>query len=169
MKPPLAELLAGLPALAPRFYSIASSPLSQRRRIVIAATVVEYTIDVNVPGGSAGARNGRSNDRTNDRMQTEQTQEQGQGGMRSLTKRIHRRGLCTRWFEEHVAVSLATASATASAIHPSSRPAAVRVRFSLRRSRDFCLPADPKVTDPASYAAYAAKYAAEYATTETQL
>ncbi|ETV96683.1 hypothetical protein, variant 1 [Aphanomyces invadans] len=51
--PPIAHILSLLPTLSPRYYSIASSPLSQPPdRVHIACTVVEYTLPVQ--GSSTG-------------------------------------------------------------------------------------------------------------------
>ncbi|KAF0717190.1 hypothetical protein AaE_010911, partial [Aphanomyces astaci] len=51
-RPPLASVLSLLPTLSPRYYSLASSPLSsQPHKVHIAFTIVEYALPV-VQGGT---------------------------------------------------------------------------------------------------------------------
>lgn len=70
--PPLSALLSVLTPMPPRYYSIASSPLSCKNSLQIAFSIVQYTCGVSVTSSGAAA----------------------------YTSDIHRKGLCTHYLKD---------------------------------------------------------------------
>ena len=115
--PPLDSILNVMPALMPRYYSVASSPIEDPFVISIAFTVLEYEINVAKYGNNLSWR--RSDGQLEDAMVTSK-----------------RRKLCTTWLEK-----LASPYLQMQAQNSIKPP---EINIFIREAKEFVLPANTK-------------------------